>query len=335
MSLQASLDASMPSLTVAIFFALLLCFAGVASANPLASEDDRLIGWLGETHKSPRLQGMNEGYQRPNVEVLSWKPRAFVYHNFLTDEECDHLVNLAKPQLQKSMVVDSSTGKSVPSDIRTSSGMFLSRGQDEMVTRIEKKIADWTMIPAEHGEGLQVLHYEIGQKYDAHFDWFNDKFNTRNGGQRIATVLMYLTDVEEGGETTFPTSTKSAEEASKHWSPCASRGVAAKPKKGDALLFWSMTLEGKEDHDSLHAGCPVIIGDKWSATKWMHVGPFGFGGGRRARAKDGPCEDLSDQCQAWAATGECEKNPGYMIGDDFSEGQCMKACKKCTKAPSL
>jgi hypothetical protein len=45
---------------------------------------------------------------------------------------------------------------------------------------------------AEHGEGLQVLHYEIGQKYEPHYDYFMDEYNTRNGGQRIATVLMYL-----------------------------------------------------------------------------------------------------------------------------------------------
>ncbi|CAG7884959.1 unnamed protein product, partial [Brassica rapa] len=57
---------------------------------------------------------------------------------------------------------------------------------------------------ADHGEGLQVLHYEEGQKYEPHYDYFVDEFNTKNGGQRMATMLMYLTDVEEGGETVFP-----------------------------------------------------------------------------------------------------------------------------------
>lgn len=45
---------------------------------------------------------------------------------------------------------------------------------------------------AEHGEGLQVLHYEVGQKYEPHFDYFLDEYNTKNGGQRMATLLMYL-----------------------------------------------------------------------------------------------------------------------------------------------
>ena len=50
----------------------------------------------------------------------------------------------------------------------------------------------YLMIHAENGEGLQVLHYEVGQKYEPHFDYFHDDFNTKNGGQRIATLLMYL-----------------------------------------------------------------------------------------------------------------------------------------------
>ena len=58
----------------------------------------------------------------------------------------------------------------------------------------------------ENGEGIQVLHYEESQKYEAHFDYFHDSENVKNGGQRAATVLMYLTDVEEGGETVFPNS---------------------------------------------------------------------------------------------------------------------------------
>ncbi|TYG62610.1 hypothetical protein ES288_D07G245500v1 [Gossypium darwinii] len=55
----------------------------------------------------------------------------------------------------------------------------------------------------EHGEGLQVLHYEVGQKYEPHFDYFVDEYNTRHGGQRMATMLMYLSDVEEGGRQYF------------------------------------------------------------------------------------------------------------------------------------
>uniref|UniRef100_A0A0D9Z0H2 procollagen-proline 4-dioxygenase n=1 Tax=Oryza glumipatula TaxID=40148 RepID=A0A0D9Z0H2_9ORYZ len=185
--------------------------------------------------------------------------------------ECDYLIGLAKPHMVKSTVVDSTTGKSKDSRVRTSSGMFLQRGRDKVIRAIEKRIADYTFIPMEHGEGLQVLHYEVGQKYEPHFDYFLDEYNTKNGGQRMATLL--ISDVEEGGETIFPDANVNS--SSLPWynelSECARKGLAVKPKMGDALLFWSMKPDATLDPLSLHGGCPVIKGNKWSSTKWMHT----------------------------------------------------------------
>ncbi|XP_009397948.2 probable prolyl 4-hydroxylase 3 [Musa acuminata AAA Group] len=207
------------------------------------------------------------------TEMLSWEPRAFIYHNFLSKKECDYLIELAKPHMEKSTVVDSATGRSKDSRVRTSSGMFLRRGKDKIIHAIEKRIADYTFIPVEHGEGLQVLHYEVGQKYEPHYDYFNDEFNTKNGGQRIATLLMYLSDVEEGGETVFPS--VKVNSSSLPWynelSDCAKQCLSVKPKMGDALLFWSMRPDATPDPSSLHGGCPVIKGNKWSSTKWMRM----------------------------------------------------------------
>ncbi|XP_008809395.1 probable prolyl 4-hydroxylase 3 isoform X1 [Phoenix dactylifera] len=207
------------------------------------------------------------------TEVLSWEPRAFIYHNFLSKEECEYLIELAKPHMEKSTVVDSATGRSKDSRVRTSSGMFLGRGQDKIIRTIEKRIADFTFIPVEHGEGLQILHYEVGQKYEPHFDYFLDEFNIKNGGQRIATLLMYLSDVEEGGETVFPAARVNS--SSLPWynelSECGKKGLSVKPKMGDALLFWSMRPDATLDPSSLHGGCPVLKGNKWSSTKWIHI----------------------------------------------------------------
>jgi len=155
-------------------------------------------------HNTMHRSDADEGRAEQWVELISWEPRAFVYHSFLTKEECDYLISLAKPHMHKSTVVDSETGKSKDSRVRTSSGTFLPRARDKFIRNIEKKIADFSFLPVENGEGLQVLHYEVGQKYEPHFDYFLDDFNTKNGGQRMATVLMYLSDVEEGGETVFP-----------------------------------------------------------------------------------------------------------------------------------
>jgi len=218
----------------------------------------------------------NDNVTKPWVEVLSWEPRAFLYHHMLTQEECNHLIQLAKPTMVKSTVVDSATGKSKDSRVRTSSGTFLSRGQDKVISGIEQRIADFTFIPLEQGEGLQVLQYKVGEKYEPHYDYFHDIFNTKNGGQRIATVLMYLTDVEQGGETVFPASRVNSSEVP-HWdelSECAQKGLSVRPRMGDALLFWSMKPDATLDPTSLHGGCPVIKGTKWSATKWLHVDKY-------------------------------------------------------------
>ncbi|PSS21412.1 Prolyl 4-hydroxylase [Actinidia chinensis var. chinensis] len=258
------------------FLVLILLGLGILSI-PSASQDSPKAHDLSSIlHEKVDRSSEDDGGGDRWVEVISWEPRAFVYHNFLSKDECQYLINLAKPHMQKSTVVDSATGKSKDSRVRTSSGTFLSRGRDKIVRNIEKKIADFTFIPVEHGEGLQILHYEVGQRYKPHYDYFNDEFNTKNGGQRIATVLMYLSDVEEGGETVFPAA-KGNFSSVPWWnelSECGKEGLSVKPKMGDALLFWSMRPDAKLDPSSLHGGCPVIKGNKWSSTKWMRVNEY-------------------------------------------------------------
>ncbi|KAJ8557366.1 hypothetical protein K7X08_002991 [Anisodus acutangulus] len=205
------------------------------------------------------------GYVKP--EIVSWKPRIVLFHNFLSAEECDYLRSVAMPRLHVSTVVDAKTGKGIESDVRTSSGMFLSPDERKypMIQAIEKRIAVYSQIPAENGELIQVLRYEKNQFYRAHHDYFSDSFNVKRGGQRIATMLMYLTDNVEGGETYFPM-------AGTGECSCGGKmikGLCVKPNKGDAVLFWSMGLDGQSDPDSLHGGCEVLSGEKWSATKWM------------------------------------------------------------------
>lgn len=253
-------------LSLALMLMLALGFVAMPSASHGSSADVVEI-------KLPSHRHFGANPLSRWVEVLSWEPRAFLYHHFLTEEECNHLIEVARPSLVKSTVVDSDTGKSKDSRVRTSSGTFLMRGQDPVIKRIEKRIADFTFIPAEQGEGLQVLQYKESEKYEPHYDYFHDAYNTKNGGQRIATVLMYLSNVEEGGETVFPAAQVNKTEVP-DWdklSECAQKGLSVRPRMGDALLFWSMKPDATLDSTSLHGGCPVIKGTKWSATKWLHV----------------------------------------------------------------
>ncbi|KAG8384752.1 hypothetical protein BUALT_Bualt04G0151100 [Buddleja alternifolia] len=275
------------------------------------------------------------------VTQISWNPRAFLYRGFLTDKECDHLITLlnlivtgervkfAKDKLEKSMVADNDSGKSIESEVRTSSGMFLAKAQDDVVTGVEAKIAAWTFLPPENGEAMQILHYEHGQKYEPHFDYFHDKANQELGGHRVATVLMYLSNVEKGGETVFPNSeVKDKQPKGVDWSDCAKEGYAVRPRKGDALLFFSLHPDATTDSTSLHGSCPVLEGEKWSATKWIHVRSFDTP--LTEHSSNGDCVDENPNCAAWALKGECEKNPLYMVGSDGASGYCRKSCKVCS-----
>ncbi|XP_020577345.1 probable prolyl 4-hydroxylase 6 [Phalaenopsis equestris] len=269
-----------------------------------------------------------EIFDPTKVIQLSWNPRAFLYKGFLSDEECEHLIVLAKDKLEKSMVADNDSGKSIKSEVRTSSGMFLGKNQDEIVGRIERRIAAWTFLPEENGESIQILHYENGEKYEPHYDYFHDKSNQALGGHRIATVLMYLSNVVKGGETIFPNSKEKLTQVKDDtWSNCAKNGYAVKPMKGDALLFFSLHLDATTDPESLHGSCPVIEGEKWSATKWIHVRSFEKP--ERPISLNGECADHNELCSKWAELGECNKNPLYMVGSQHSQGFCRRSCNVC------
>ena len=82
----------------------------------------------------PRLESLRGDGDVPWIEQISWSPRAQVYHNFLTPEECDHLVEMARPRMSVASVVDKKTGASKPSDVRTSTGHFIRRAEDAVAT---------------------------------------------------------------------------------------------------------------------------------------------------------------------------------------------------------
>lgn len=184
-------------------------------------------------------------------------PTIRVLDGLLTTQECEELIGQAQPRLQRSLTV-AEDGKHQADNRRTSLGMFFRIGETPLVERIEQRIAELLQIPVSHGEGLQILHYLPGQEYEPHYDWFDPTQPgfaavTERGGQRIASVVMYLNTPEEGGGTGFP-----------------ALGLTVTALRGSAVYF---AYEGG-DQASLHAGLPVIKGEKWIATKWLRERPY-------------------------------------------------------------
>ncbi|MFM7532511.1 MAG: 2OG-Fe(II) oxygenase [Rubrivivax sp.] len=187
-------------------------------------------------------------------------PRVVVFGNLLTAAECEELMALARPKLERSETVDTSTGGSEVNSARTSDGMFFERGQHPLIVRLESRIAALINWPVERGEGLQILRYRPGARYEPHYDYFDpEKAGTprilERGGQRVGTLVMYLNTPERGGSTTFPDA-----------------GLEVAPVRGSAVFF-----SYDRPHPStrtLHGGAPVLAGEKWVATKWLRQGVF-------------------------------------------------------------
>ena len=178
-----------------------------------------------------------------NIIARFEEPLVVILGNVLSHEECDELIRQSMDRMNRSKVANSLEVE----ELRTSSSMFFQEGENDLVAKIERRVSQIMNIPVEHGEGLQVLNYTIGQEYKAHFDFFKSASNPR-----ISTLVMYLNDVEQGGETYFP-----------------KLNLSVSPQKGMAVYF-EYFYDNQDLNDlTLHGGAPVVIGDKWAATQWM------------------------------------------------------------------
>ena len=182
-----------------------------------------------------------------NIIARFEEPLVVVLGPVLDDEECEELIQLSKDLLQRSKI---GSTKEV-SDIRTSSGAFLTDVKNNILTRVEKRVSAIMGIPIEHGEGLHILNYRPGQEYKEHLDYFAPTSKAAKNN-RISTLVLYLNDVEEGGTTFFP-----------------KLNLTVCPQKGMAVYFEYFYNDPILNELTLHAGAPVVKGEKWIATQWM------------------------------------------------------------------
>ncbi|XP_045818317.1 probable prolyl 4-hydroxylase 12 isoform X1 [Trifolium pratense] len=273
---------------------------------------------LRNKHESVLMQLRSSVYYSNRIDPsrvvqISWQPRVFLYKGFLSDKECDYLLSLAHDVKERS----SGNGGHSEED-ETSLDM-----DDDIVKRIEERISVWTFLPKENSKPLQVMSYGLG-KDKRNFNFFTNKPNLELTGPLMATVILYLSSDTQGGQIVFPESvTKSSS-----WSNCRNSSDILQPVKGNAILFFSRNLNTSPDKSSFHTRCPVLKGEIWSAVKYFYARPIS--GGKVSTTSDvEECTDEDDSCAAWAAIGECQRNPVYMIGSPDYYGTCRKSCNAC------
>jgi len=183
------------------------------------------------------------------------EPLIQVINNALSPEECQHIIDIAKPHMKDAVVSAAAGG--VKSAGRTGSVHWVKHDTTQLIRKIIDRVSDTVGVPRSHAESLQVIYYAETQEYKPHFDAYDltteaGKRCTAKGGQRLVTTLLYLNEVEGGGGTIFPKA-----------------GCMVESRPGRAVVFHNCHEGTNVRHPaSLHGGMPVEKGEKWACNLW-------------------------------------------------------------------
>jgi prolyl 4-hydroxylase len=192
-------------------------------------------------------------------ETDEWDP-PFIVESVLTPEECQHIIDKANPLFSPSIVMSSP----IPDPtMRTSETAWIDK-TDPVAQKVIAKVLELTGKTGEYCESLQVVRYKPGTFYNAHHDSCCDDSETclnfsKEVGQRIATLLIYLNSEFTNGETHFPNY----------------NDLKFKPNTGSAIFFRPMGKNVNKCHPkALHAGLQISTGTKYVCNVWVRENKF-------------------------------------------------------------
>ncbi|XP_015914091.1 prolyl 4-hydroxylase subunit alpha-1 [Parasteatoda tepidariorum] len=220
------------------------------SVSNLAKSKDLKCELITNGHPYYLLQPVRKEtvFKAPNIVIL---------HDVATDKEMEIVKHLAQPRLKRATVQNSKSGQLEYASYRISKSAWLKNEDHHVVAKVSQRIEDITGLTVKTAEELQVVNYGIGGHYEPHFDFARreekNAFQSLGTGNRIATWLLYMSDVDAGGATVFP-----------------QIGVTLRPKKGAAAFWHNLHKNGEGDMLTRHAACPVLAGSKWVSNKWLH-----------------------------------------------------------------
>lgn len=191
--------------------------------------------------------------------------QSVIINEFITEDQCNQLIAMAKPQVTRSTSYHVTDGSEYVDDYRTSEHTFLPQRSSPLVTTIEEMVARQTRIPLDNQEGIQIAHYVPGTFFKPHWDYFDHRYagakpTLDRGGQRVATFMIYLNTIPEGygGETYFTLA-----------------GMSVKPDIGKACLWYNLYPDLTLDYSTKHEGRTTVAPyEKWIATIWIRERTF-------------------------------------------------------------
>jgi len=198
------------------------------------------------------------------LRLLHRSPPVLAIDNFFTDEECDEYVGLSSQDDTSgdgALKVDSKTF-SMSLATRTSTTWFLTYRQvPTLLAKASHLLAD---LPIDRVEEPQLVRYKTGEQFTYHYDALPDEELDRNGGQRVATLLVYLRTIEEGrgGATEF-----------RDLRDGSGNTLSMRPTKGSALLFFPAFGDGRADDRTLHKG-EIAVDEKMISQIWVHQAKY-------------------------------------------------------------
>ena len=191
------------------------------------------------------------GNKPMQLKLLHKSPPVLVVENFFTKEECEATQAVTQADVFQ---VNSATFSPLAQSKRTSTSWFCYYKQ--MPTLLAK--AHYRLgIPLEQMEEPQIVRYRKGEEFSWHYDEVPST-ELENGGQRIATLLVYLNTVQRGGGTIF----RDLKDANGDL-------LKVMPVQGSALLFFPAFADGRPDDRTLHKG-QVAEDTKWITQMWIH-----------------------------------------------------------------
>lgn len=225
-----------------------LCREG---GDPMPQKVKKLLKCYYWDNNNPLLK-----VQPLKMEEMWPNPHMLRFYDILSKSEIDAIKAMAKPRLNRATVQNPVTGVLEHAHYRVSKSAWLKDEESPIVRRVSERISAATGLTMKTAEELQIANYGVGGQYEPHYDFARRREKgsfEKKVGNRIATMLFYLTDIEYGGYTVF-----------------LNPKIAATPIQGSAVFWYNLLPSGAGDLNTRHAACPVLTGVKWVANKWIH-----------------------------------------------------------------